>query len=136
MANPIENSNVDNPPTNFPAGRSSLWNSLKKAAENAINLKIVTTIGDVQISGTIANPQVEYRDGTPNTDQTVIVTNINLVEGDISSVIPQKYAGQMDSPIMKYHTEQVAQANAIIDQNVKTITTLLKEVVPLLQGRS
>ncbi len=113
---------------------NSLFDSLKNAAENVVNLQIVTIIGDVTISGSIRNPQVDFPDGEPSADHTVIATNINLIESDITSVIPKKYAEQADNPVMKYHAEQVAQANATMDQKVKMFKALFEDIVPLIGG--
>lgn len=113
---------------------NSLWDSVKKAAENVINLQIVTIVGDVQLSGSIRHPQVNFPTGGPSVDNIVLATNINVVESDITSVIPAQYAAQPDNPVMKYHAEQVEQATAAMDQRVKMIKTLLTEILPSLRG--
>ena len=127
---PLQNANT----ADLPDTRNSLLGNLKKAAENLVNLQIVTVIGNCQISGNIQHPEITFSDDILNTDSTVIVTNINLVDSDITSVIPKKYEDQFDSPIMQYHTDQVQQANATMDQKVKLIETLLKDIIPLISG--
>ena len=123
-------------PQEEPAPRTSLWDKLQTAAENVINLQIVTIIGDVQVSGDIRSLKVDFPDGEPRPEHIVIATNINLVDSDITSVIPKEYAGQTDSQVMKYHAEQVAQANETMTQRVEMIKTLLKDLVPLLSGKN
>ena len=118
------------------APSTSLWDKLQTAAENVINLQIVTIIGDVQVSGDIRNLKVDFPDGVPRPDHIVIATNINLVDSDITTVIPKDYAGQTDSQVMKYHAEQVAQANETMAQRVKMIKTLLVEITPLISGKN
>ena len=122
---------VDSP---NPPPSNSLWDSVKKAAENVINLQIVTIVGDVQLSGSIRHPQVNFPTGGPSADNMVLATNINVVESDITSVIPEQYAAKPDNPVMKYHAEQVEQATAAMDQRVKMIKTLLTEILPSLRG--
>ena len=112
----------------------SFLQTLKKAAENLINLQIVTVVGDVELSGDIQHPQVQFPKGGTGTDQIVIATNINLIESDITTAIPTKYEDQVEGTIMKYHTEQVTQANATMDQKVKLIESLIKDIVPLFRS--
>ena len=121
-----------NTATGSAANESSFLETLKKAAENLINLRIITTVGDAEVTGEIQNLEVRFPEGGSPGDRTVIVTNINLIDSDISSVIPREYNDKMESPIMKYHAEQVAHANATMDQKVKLIQTLLKDVLPLI----
>ena len=109
----------------------SFLQTLKKAAENLINLKIVTVVGDVELSGDIQHPQVQFTKGGTDTEQIVIVTNINLIDSDITTAIPTKYENQVEGTIMKYHKEQVTQANATMDQKVKLIESLIKDIGPL-----
>ena len=112
----------------------SFLQTLKKAAENLINLQIVTVVGDVELSGDIQHPQVQFTKGGTGTDRIVIATNINLIESDITTAIPTKYEDQVEGTIMKYHTEQVTQANATMDQKVKLIESLIKDIVPLFRS--
>ena len=111
----------------------SFLQTLKKAAENLINLQIVTVVGDVELSGDIQHPQVQFTTGGTDTEQIVIATNINLIDSDITTAIPTKYENQVDGTIMKYHTEQVTQANATMDQKVKLIESLVKDIAPLFR---
>ena len=104
--------NENNPLSN------SLLDRLKNAAENVINLQIVTIIGDVQVSGDIRDLKVALPGGVPRPEDIVIATNINLVESDITSVIPKEYAGQTDSQVMKYHAAQVAHVSFPVNETV------------------
>ena len=107
----------------------SLLDNLMKAAENLIHLQIVTVVGDVELSGDVDHPQVKFPENT-NAPDTVIVTNINLLDSDITSVIPPKYENNIDGSIMKYHAEQVAQANESMDKKLKLIQSLITDIVP------
>lgn len=102
---------------------------LMQAAENLVHLQIVTLVGDVELSGDVDHPQIKFPDNASGPDQ-VIVTNINLVESDITTVIPPKYENDIDGPIMKYHADQVAQANESMDKKLKLIQSLITEIVP------
>lgn len=102
---------------------------LMQAAENLVHLQIVTLVGEVELSGDINHPRVKFPDSASTPDQ-VIVTNINLVDSDITTVIPPKYENDIDGPIMKYHADQVAQANESMDKKLKLIQSLITDIVP------
>ena len=94
------------------------------AAENLINLKIVTVVGDATLSGTLERPKVEFSSDDPESDQIVIATNINIVDSDITTVIPKKYENELGGAIMKYHTDKVVQANESMNQRNRLCTWL------------
>ena len=103
--------------------------TLMKAAENLVHLQIVTVVGDVELSGTVDHPHIRFPDNASQPDN-VIVTNINLVDSDITTVIPAKYENDIDGPIMKYHADQVAQANQSMDKKLQLIQSLITDIVP------
>ena len=107
---------------------------LVAAAENLINLKIVTIVGDVTLSGTLERPVVEFSSDDPEKKQIVIATNINIVDSDITTIIPEKYENEVGGAIMKYHTEKVTQANESMDQRLEFIKSLIKDIVPVIRG--
>ena len=104
------------------------------AAENLINLKIVTVVGDAKLSGTLERPKVEFSSADTAGDQVVIATNINIVDSDITTVIPEKFENAVGGAIMKYHTEKVVQANESMNQRIEFIKSLVKDVVPIIRG--
>ena len=103
-------------PVVSPDRAQSFLAALMTAAENLVHLQIVTVVGNVQLSGNVDHPQITFPDNISAPDN-VIVTNINLVDSDITTVIPAKYENDIDGPIMKYHADQVAQANESMDKN-------------------
>ena len=113
---------------------NSFLEKLVVAAENLINLKIVTIVGDAKLSGTLERPIVEFSSDDSDNDQIVIATNINIVDSDITTVIPERYENEVGGAIMKYHSEKVAQANASMDQRIEFIKSLVKDIVPIIRG--
>ena len=103
--------------------------TLMKAAENLVHLQIVTVVGNVELSGTVDHPHIQFPDNASQPDN-VIVTNINLVDSDITTVIPAKYENDIDGPIMKYHADQVTQANQSMDKKLQLIQSLITDIVP------
>ena len=106
------------------------------AAENLINLKIVTIVGDAKLSGTLERPIIEFSSDDSESQSIVIATNINIVDSDITTVIPKKYENDIGGAIMKYHTEKVSQANESMDQRIEFIKSLVKDIVPIIRGDS
>ena len=102
---------------------------LLQAAENFVHLQIVTLVGDVELSGDINHPQIKFPDIASGSDN-VIVTNINLIDSDITTVIPPRYESEINGPIMKYHADQVAQANQSMDKKLQLIQSLITDIVP------
>ena len=122
-----------------PAARAqraeSFLTNLMKAAENLVNLQIATIVGGVELSGEINHPQISFPGNTDRTE-SVIVTNVNLVDSDITTVIPPKYENDIDGPIMKYHADQVAQANQSMDKKLQLIQSLITDIVPKFRSTS
>ena len=116
-------------PVVSPDRAQSFLATLMTAAENLVHLQIVTMVGNVQLSGNVDHPQITFPDNTSGPDN-VIVTNINLVDSDITTVIPAKYENDIDGPIMKYHADQVAQANESMDKKLQLIQSLITDIVP------
>lgn len=124
------------PAPSAPAERAdSFLTKLMKAAENLVHLQVVTVVGDVELSGDVDHPQITFPDNISGPDN-VIVTNINLVDSDITTVIPPKYENDIDGPIMKYHADQVTQANQSMDKKLQLIQSLITDIVPKFKSTS
>ena len=138
----------DNPGTAAPAAvadapaapaaerANAFLEKLVVAAENLINLKIVTIVGNAKLSGTLERPEIEFSSDGSERESIVIATNINIVDSDITTVIPEKYENEIGGAIMKYHTEKVSQANESMDQRIEFIKSLVKDIVPVIRGDS
>ena len=104
------------------------------AAENLINLKIVTIVGEAKLSGTLERPKVEFSSETAESEHLVIATNINVVDSDITTVIPAKYQDDIGGTIMKYHAENVSKATETMNQRIEFIKSLVEDIVPIIAG--
>ncbi len=108
-----------------------ILDDLKRTAKNLINLRVVTIIGDAKVSGSLDNLTVSLQEATVDSTATVIATNTNLIESDITSVIPKKFEDNFDSPILKYHENQVQLAQLAMEKRLELIQSLIKDIVPL-----
>ena len=104
---------------------------LQRAVENLVELRIVTAIGSVkQGGGNRPEPDIDF---AHNPD--VILTKIDLVQGDITTIIsPNLMAPEFDD-LRDFHAAREAQGLDIVRKNVDTVIELLKAArAGLLQG--
>jgi hypothetical protein len=103
-----------------PTETIDLREKLGQVIRGAINLRVVTAIGDAQIGGTIEAASISF-----SAVRGSIVTNINLVEGDIVTVIGSDL-GDRQSEIETTHQAMLTKAEAIIERNVRTLLELIR----------
>jgi hypothetical protein len=83
----------------------SLSQKLLAAVGAAVELKVVTQVGDAAIA-----------------------TSINLVQGDITNVVPEKFWAPDQQIIREFHQAQVEQAKSIVERNLRLIGEFGKQV--------
>lgn len=103
-----------------PAKPAKLWEKLLGGVKSAVELRVVTYVGDAKITGDLAAPKVTF-DGTKG---SAIVSSINLVEGDISTVVPEQFWAPDRDVVRKFHQDQVDKGNAIVERNLRLIGEL------------
>lgn len=102
----------------------AIWERLLAGVKSAVELRVVTYVGDVEISGEVCNPEIRLPDG----QHKAIVTCLNLADGDITSCFPEEYLTEERSWVRSYHDEQVKQGKDVVERNLK----LLGEVGKML----
>ncbi|PRQ05295.1 hypothetical protein ENSA5_04140 [Enhygromyxa salina] len=110
----------ESPATTEPSAPTKLWEKLLSGIKSAVELRVVTYVGDANVKGDIGKPQVNL-DGAKG---DAIVTSINLVEGDINSVVPDRFWTPDKDVVRKYHQDQVDKSNAIVERNLRLIGEL------------
>lgn len=101
----------------------ALSHELLAAVRSAVQLKVITQVGDVAVSGTLDEYTVRFE---PNGN--AIATSINLVEGDITSVVPDKFWAPDQQIVRDFHQAQVEQAKAIVERNLRMIGEFGKRI--------
>lgn len=104
--------------------QSDFWQTLSNTIHRAVNLRIVTLVGDAVVSGDLDQLQV----GAPAAPQGALVTDINLVGGDITRIVSEKLLGADYADLRAAHQESVKQAQDIIERNVNILITVFKEI--------
>ena len=109
----------------------NLWDKLLASIESVIDLRVITYVGDVEVSGDLSKPEIRL----PTDDKAkALATSINLAQGDITNAIPEQYLAPDQEIIREYHKSQVAQANTIVERNVGLLVELVKNVAGELRG--
>ena len=103
---------------------SDFWQTLSDTIHRAVNLRIITLVGDAVVKGTIEELQV----GAPAASAGTLVTDINLVGGDITRIVSDKLLGAEFADLRNGHQEAVKQAQDIVERNVNILVTIAKEI--------
>ncbi|MEA3276794.1 MAG: hypothetical protein U9Q81_16170 [Pseudomonadota bacterium] len=110
-----------------PAG-SSVGQRLVNALESLVELQIYTCVGEgafIVSKDPGSGLSVDPRNGQVPVS-TTFYTEINLVSGDIISILPKDHQDPAD-PLHKIHEEKVKQGTEIVAANVATLKELLKD---------
>lgn len=100
-----------------PQEKQTMWERLLQAVQAAVELQIVTVVGEATISGDINDTKVKFPPDTTN----AIATSINLIEGDITSVVPKQFWSPENEVIRQYHQAQIEKGHAVVAGNIQVI---------------
>jgi hypothetical protein len=103
---------------------SDFWQALSDTIHRAVNLRIVTLVGDAVVKGTLERLEV----GAPAASAGALVTDINLVGGDITRIVSDKLLGADYADLRTAHQESVKQAQDIVERNVKILVSIVTEI--------
>jgi hypothetical protein len=113
-----------------PKGAQHFWQSLSDTIRRAVNLRIVTLIGDAKVTGDLTQLIVAAPDPTGTSS---IVTDINLIGGDITQIISEKLMGADAAEVRAAHEAVVKQSQEIVTRNVQILVSVAKELGDKLQ---
>ena len=100
----------------------TFWQALSDTVHRAVNLRVVTLLGDAEVTGALDQLHV----GSPPSQSPSLVTDINVVGGDITNIVSEKLHGPEFADLRAGHAAAVTQAQAIIERNVNILVTLFK----------
>ena len=112
-----------------------LYQKIESAVTDLARLTIITAVGDVTISQQIEEEGAEKRHKRIEKydNARAIVTKIDLVDGDIETVMDEVFAKDpLYAKIRDDHVDRIKTANAIVDTNVKTLLELVKTIGAVL----
>lgn len=100
----------------------SIITRLQRAVDNLVELRIVTAIGSVKLGGgNQPDPDIDYAG-----DPEVILTKIDLVQGDIVTVFNPALMAPEFETLRAFHAGREAQGLEIVRKNIETVLELLK----------
>ena len=116
------------------ADQRSEWENLQqkllKAANEVVNLKITTTVGDVEM---VAHESVDGVKMQPKVmNSSSLHTVVNVLQGDIETVVDQSLLSEEFNPIRELHKDREDHAHKIIRANLETLTELASMVIKFL----
>lgn len=103
---------------------SDLWQALSDTIQRSVNLRIVTLVGEAGVTGNLEHLQVT----APANPSGVLVTDINLVAGDITRIVSERLMGAEFTDLRNAHQEAVTQAQSIVERNVNILVSIVKEI--------
>ena len=102
----------------------SFLETVKQSIKNLKTLEIRTVIGNYKWDE--AQKKITYKDD----EVRLIMTQIDLLEGDITTSFSEDFLKPPYDEIRKYHAEREKQGHEIIEGNLKA----LKDLVELVRG--
>ncbi len=102
----------------------TFWQALSDSIHRAVNLRVVTLVGDAQVQGTLE----ALRISAPAATSASLITDINVVGGDITTIISEKLQGPEFAELRNGHAAAVKQAQEIIARNVNILVAVAKEI--------
>jgi hypothetical protein len=103
---------------------SHFWQALSDTIHRCVNLRIITLVGDAQVEGTLETLRVS----APTAVSGALVTDINIVAGDITTIISERLLGADHADLRAAHQATVAQAQEIVARNVAILVSIAKEI--------
>jgi hypothetical protein len=115
-----------NPPTTT---KNDVWDKLLRGVQSAVELRVITVVGGVKLAGQIDSPDIQFK-----ATSDAIVTSINLVEGDITNVVPDQFWAPDKEVIRKYHEQQVSAGHDIVSRNLRLVSEVGEALIRTLSS--
>lgn len=110
---------------------------IKSAIENLVTLEIVTAVGDVKFQPKSDNEKdkiiatIDY-----NSAPKAILTKIDLLQGDIQTVLHEDFVTGNYSGLRDFHAAREAEGHAIIKENLAALEQLFQLAKKLIQDKT
>ena len=113
-----------------------LYEKIENAVSDLTTLKVITAVGNVDVSQTAVDQNGEKRVVRAGTYQNAkaILSTIDLIDGDISTVMDEAFVNDAGFVGLRDdHLLRVQDAQAIVDKNLKTLLDMVKTVGDILK---
>lgn len=98
---------------------TKLVNTIKETLGNLITLEIITAVGQIKFDAN-SGPDLDYEK-----DPSVILTKINLVQGDIKTVYDPEFVTGNYKDLKTFHQAREEQGHKMIMDNLEALKGLL-----------
>lgn len=88
-------------------------------------LEIKTLMGELEL----VNGNIDFK---PNQDIQGITSHIDLVDGDITTRITEEFYNKYPE-LVQWHQSREAKGNEIIESNIQTVASLVKQLNDLVK---
>lgn len=94
---------------------------IKDALNNLVTLEITTAVGDVALTEGKKAPSIDY-----SKNPKVIMTKINLLQGDITTVFHEEYVTGQYQSLRDFHAAREKEGYDMIKANIAALEKLLE----------
>lgn len=115
-------------PADHVSKEQSIGQKIAHALNNAMELRVLTVVGEGEVTGRFPDLELKYS----GSDAKTIATSIDLVQGDTTTTISPAFAGDSGELLRKFHADQVGEGKAIVERNVRLLVELGREIVSLV----
>lgn len=98
---------------------NELADKIKNAIQNLVTLEIITSVGDVILKEGENRPDIDYSKGPK-----VIMTRINLLQGDITTVFHEEYVTGKYQVLRDFHTAREKEGYEMVKANIAALEKL------------
>ena len=113
-----------------------LYEKIESAVSDLTTLKVVTAVGDVDVSQTAVEQDGEKQviRGETYQNAKAILSTIDLIDGDMSTVMDEAFVNDPGyASIRDDHLQRVQDAQAIVEKNIETLLGMVKTVGDILK---
>ena len=110
--------------------RNTLVRKIGEIVSNLANLQVSTLVGNFEIETDDIKRISVTSVGSADAPITGVVSNLNLLEGDIATVMSVQYAENPEDPVRKFHDTQMQSARDTVNKNVRLISDMIEKFFP------
>jgi len=99
----------------------------KDYLDNVVHLRVITAVGD--FSATYDENTKKWSVAPGGGQNSAILTDIDLVQGDIVNLMPQSMASETNYAVRDFHSAHVEKAEGIVRANVAALKGMIEVLV-------
>jgi len=105
---------------------------VSSAFSDLVEVKVVTAVGDLPVTIDTEGDSTVTTLGKVTLEQGALVTVVKLLDGDVTTVVPESLVGNAEVRAM--HAAQVEASLGVIPDHLKTLVELAERLVDRIKG--